>query len=64
MRLVGGSNDYEGRVEVWHSGEWGTICDDYFTLPDANVVCRQLGFGEATRVVTDNSYGTGMPKIK
>ena len=43
VRLVGGGNEYEGRVELCSSGGlWGTVCDDHFDVTEADIVCRQL----------------------
>ena len=60
IRLVGiGSTALEGRLEIFHGGDWGTICDDYFGTVDARVVCRQLGFNAVAGFVTDDRYGIG-----
>lgn len=44
IRLVDGSYSSEGRLEIYHNGEWGTVCDDGFNCANAMVACRQLGY--------------------
>ncbi|KAM4702927.1 neurotrypsin-like [Rhinophrynus dorsalis] len=63
LRLVGGKDPYEGRVEVFYKGRWGTICDDHWDDKDANVVCRQLGFSGKPKAWVWAHYGQGSGPI-
>eukprot|EP00061_Rhincodon_typus_P018230 g47329.t1 len=60
LRLAGRrKKGNEGRVEVYYDGEWGTICDDDFSIATANVICKELGFLHAENWVPGAKYGRG-----
>ena len=60
IRLVGGRNQYEGRVEVNRSGEWQTVCDYLWDIAEAEVVCRWLGYGYAILAIQGAAFGQGL----
>ncbi|XP_067321106.1 deleted in malignant brain tumors 1 protein-like isoform X4 [Anolis sagrei] len=63
LRLMNGTSPCSGRVEVFHSDAWGTICDASWDLQDAQVVCRQLGCGKAYKALAGAHYGQGTDPI-
>lgn len=58
LRLNDGTSD-RGRLEIYHDGVWGTICDDHFAINDASTACRQLGFSHGAALSYTHGGGSG-----
>ena len=60
---TGLSGQYQGRVEILYNNVWGTVCRNLWSIEDALVVCRMLGFTSASRAVTNGVFGPGTGPI-
>ncbi|XP_047186589.1 scavenger receptor cysteine-rich domain-containing group B protein isoform X2 [Scophthalmus maximus] len=63
IRVMNGNSSCQGRVEVLYRNVWGTVCDDDWSLTNANVVCRHLGCGPAVEAKTQAYFGYGLGPI-
>lgn len=68
LRIVDGPDASEGRLEVFHMGMWGTVCDDPqegglwdTMMVNADVACRQLGFTSGVAIAADATVDGSEP---
>lgn len=59
LRLVGGRFALEGNVEIYHTGKWGSICDDEWDMREAHIACRTLKYRKAKRATHNSEFGKG-----
>lgn len=59
LRLTSGPSSCSGRVEVLINDTWGAVCDAGWGLPEAGVVCKQLGCGTALSAPGVAQFGHG-----
>ncbi|XP_034435759.1 scavenger receptor cysteine-rich type 1 protein M130-like [Hippoglossus hippoglossus] len=60
LRLVNGMDQCSGRVEVFHSGRWGPICNNNWGVREATMVCKELQCGAPKKSQEDNFGQSGM----
>uniref|UniRef100_A0A3P9CH51 SRCR domain-containing protein n=1 Tax=Maylandia zebra TaxID=106582 RepID=A0A3P9CH51_9CICH len=63
IRLVNGTNRCSGRVEIYYSSQWGTVCDDRWGMQEATVACREMNCGNALSVKYKTYFGRGQDQI-
>ncbi|XP_069460043.1 adhesion G protein-coupled receptor E3-like [Ambystoma mexicanum] len=63
LRLVNGNGKCSGRVEIYHAGAWGTVCDNNWDEVDAAVVCRQMRCGSPLLAHRRAHFGQGSRNI-
>ncbi|XP_050298201.1 protein bark beetle isoform X2 [Anthonomus grandis grandis] len=44
IRLLGGTTETEGRLQIKIKDQWGTVCNYGWTIQNAALVCQQLGY--------------------
>lgn len=63
LRLNNGTHRCSGRLEIFHEGQWGTVCDDKWGMQEVAVACRELNCGTAIAAKYKAFYGRGHDQI-
>ncbi|XP_013414022.1 uncharacterized protein LOC106176257 [Lingula anatina] len=66
VRLRNGNQTYEGLIEVYNAGYWGTVCSLGWDILDSTVMCSALGFSGAVSACNASSgdcHGQGSGDI-
>lgn len=50
MKLVSGSSECDGRVQIRYNEQWGAVCHSGWDLADATVLCRELDCGDTAEL--------------
>ena len=50
-------------MEIFYNGQWGTVCDDFWSVRNAEVACRELGFEYAIRALRGYQVQDGTGQI-
>ena len=60
---MNGNLSSQGRLEVYHNTDWGSVCDNKWGLADTKVACRQLGFKGADTFTPGSAFGKGSGQV-
>eukprot|EP00094_Tigriopus_californicus_P014360 TCALIF_13928-PA protein Name:"Similar to lgals3bpb Galectin-3-binding protein B (Danio rerio)" AED:0.37 eAED:0.37 QI:0/0/0/0.25/1/1/4/0/226 len=63
LRLVNGRTTHEGNIQIFHMGEWGSICDDEWDAVEAKIACKELGFPGAIGPTHSSQFGYSLKRI-
>jgi len=63
IKLVGGQQQHEGNVEIFHNNRWGSICDDEWDKNEADLVCKQLGYDLGGKPTHSGTFGAAKRKF-
>lgn len=48
-----------GRIEIFHEGEWGSVCNQEWSSQSSKIACQELGFPGSVRL-TKSLRGLGI----